>query len=396
MGGKAAIIWTVVLALILAPSCGRKGRVATKVPPDPEPLYLEGLKLFNRGKYKKAEEVFTRVQNYFPGDRVFAPKAELRVADCYFMRKEYPEAIARYTEFKKHHPFHPDVPYAEYQIALAHFKQIRSKDRDQEETRRALAAFQGVLSNHPGTIFAEKAREKVDFCKRRLLEHELYISRFYMKKKKYPAVEKRLKAALLAYGGTDKDDELLYLLALSLLKQKKEAEAAAYLRHLSRNYPKSRYRRKAEERLARIKVKEVPEILITARGSAVAPEEIAFGRPKITALRHERIEEKETDFWSGDVKVEGWGITLRCDTLTAKERMGRMVEMTAWGDVKVKSGSKEIFCGRAFMDLEKKVLVMEENPRIIGGGTVRRAEKMILHLDSGLLEVIKEKPAEGM
>ncbi len=191
---------------------------------------------------------------YFPEERNLVAKAELKMADCAFLRGEYLEAIERYTEFKKRYPFHPDVPYADFQIAMCYFEQMRPKDRDQEPTRKALRAFQEVLQKYPDTIFAEKARQKVALCKRRLAEHEIYVGKFYLKKGKYRAAFGRLLSAL-QLKGSGKEDEALYLLAVVSQKMGRYEEALKYLQTLKEEFPHSRFVRKSEVIRERLKTK---------------------------------------------------------------------------------------------------------------------------------------------
>src|SRR5208337_4835610 len=171
-----SITLILIISLVLIGCAGKKKNLAA--PKDPAVLYTAGTVLFNKGQYAEASEIFTRLKEYFPSDELYAPKADLRLADCYFFREEYPEAITRYLEFKKQRPFHPDIPYVEYQVGLCYYEQVLSKDRDQKATVKALTAFQNVVANYPGSVFARKAEEKINFCRRRLAENELYVANF--------------------------------------------------------------------------------------------------------------------------------------------------------------------------------------------------------------------------
>ena len=233
------LIGVILIVFLLMISCaGKKKRQS--VPQDPAVLYSGGMILFNSGKYKDAIEVFQRLKDYFPSDELYAPKADIRIADCYFFRKEYPEAITRFMEFKKQRPFHPDIPYVEYQLGICHYRQLLSKDRDQKATEKALTAFENVVANYPDTIFAQKAQEKIIFCRRRLAENELYIARFYLRKHKYAAVEKRASSTLEKYPASGLDDQALYYLAFALHKQERDPEALTPLTLLVETRSRSR------------------------------------------------------------------------------------------------------------------------------------------------------------
>ena len=106
------LIGIVLICCSVLLSCAGKNKPLPAAPKDPALLYTDGMVLFNKGRYKEAIVVFTRLKDYFPSDELYAPKADLRIADSHCFRKEYPEAITRYLEFKKRYPFHPDIPYA--------------------------------------------------------------------------------------------------------------------------------------------------------------------------------------------------------------------------------------------------------------------------------------------
>ena len=218
-------------------SCSKEVK---KAPSEPSALFQRGISLFNEGKFTQAKEVFSRFISYFPEERELVARAELKMADCAFMKKEYPEAIERYTEFKKRYPFHPDLPYAEFQIGMSYFKQIPSKERDQENTRKALEAFEEVVKKYPQTIFAEKAKDKIVFCKRRLAEHEIYVGKYYLRKKKYQAALSRFEEAL-SLKGSGKEEEALFLLAYTAQKSGNKELFQQYVKLLKENFPQSRF-----------------------------------------------------------------------------------------------------------------------------------------------------------
>ena len=383
--GKSALLVLAALALFNLTSCGGK---KTRVPPkDPEALYRKGLMLLNEGRYKKAEEAFSRLKSYFPERRDLMAKAELKLADCAYLSKDYPEAISRYGEFKRRHPFHPDVPYAEFQIAMAYFRQMRPKDRDQAPTRKALSAFENVLRNYPGTIFAKKAASKIALCKRRLAEHEIYVGKFYLKKKKLKAACDRFKAAL-AYHGSGLEAEALYLLALTLHKMGKDEEAASFLALLEREFPNGKYAREARALRTRLK----------AKGTKVAKLPLAPPSARSTPAQGLRIiaerEESTTSgmkFYIGDVKLSWEDLSLRAEEARVRYEAGTPTEVIAKGEVKVNYGPREILCREARLYPKEKVLVMEGNPRYNEPGLVIRGRRMVLHLDTGRLEIEGKK-----
>jgi outer membrane protein assembly factor BamD len=387
-----SIIMILIIAFLLIGCAGKKKIQAS--PKDPAVVYTEGMVLFNKGRYADATEVFTRLKEYFPSDELYAPKADLRIADCYAFRKEYPEAITRYMEFKKQYPFHPDIPYVEYQVGLCYYRQVLSKDRDQKATVKALTAFQNVVANYPDSVFAEKAQEKIIFCRRRLAENELYIAYFYLREGKYAAAEKRSFATLAKYPASGVDDEALYYLALALHKQERNAEALTPLTQLVGNYPQSTFAKPGKKLLASLKaqgvVAAVPagqEIdLREARPRDNAVKVLPF---RITAKNTKDILEKNAILYTGEVVALGEEVTIRCESLLLTMDEGNLPkEMVARDEVAVKRGEQEFFSKRAVWSPVAKTLVMTENAKIRGDeGTWISGDEITLHLDTGKLEI---------
>jgi lipopolysaccharide transport protein LptA len=153
--------------------------------------------------------------------------------------KEYVEAIAAYEEFKKIHPTHGEMPYVQYQIGMSHFKQMLSLDRDQTATKRALSSFEYLIANFPPSLFTEKAKEKIEICRKQLSDHEFYVGNFYYKQKNYWAASNRFQELLKSFPKTANEDEILFLLGKSYLELDQDAKAREVLSRIVYEYPQS-------------------------------------------------------------------------------------------------------------------------------------------------------------
>jgi outer membrane protein assembly factor BamD len=386
-------VGVILLCCIVLLSCASKKKVQS-APQDPDPLYTLGTVLFNNGKYREAIEIFTRLKDYFPSDELYAPKADLRIADCYCFRKEYSEAATRYLEFKKQYPFHPDIPYAEYQVGLCYYRQVLAKDRDQNATVKALTAFQNVTANYPDTIFAQKAQEKIIFCQRRLAENELYIARFYLRKGKYAAAEQRASSALTKYPASGVGDEALYYLAFALHKQERDAEALTPLTLLVGDYPQSPFAKPAGKLLASLKAEGT--IAASSLTEEIGMREV---RPfdqgsealpfRVTAKSTKNIRENNAILYTGDVVALGEEVTIRCESLLLTMGADNAPkEMVAREEVVVTTGRKEeIFGKKAVWSPTQKTIVMTEDAKLRGPGEWTRGDEITLYLDTGKIEI---------
>jgi outer membrane protein assembly factor BamD len=261
MGFSKRVIWSSVIVYLLIGGCQWK-EILRETEPTPAAQYKKGLAFYKRKQYARALEIFNELKANFPGEDPYYSWAELKAADCHFFKEEYEEAITNYEEFRKFHPFHEDIPYVIFQIGLAYFNQMKSADRDQSFTRKALSNFEFLIASYPPSIFSEKAREKVKICRKRLAEQELYIAKYHYKKKKYQGAKERLEVLVEIYPEVDILDEALVYLGKSHLQLGESEAARKVFTHLVQKYPESRYSNEAKERLS-----ELPKEEFTSPGA---------------------------------------------------------------------------------------------------------------------------------
>jgi outer membrane protein assembly factor BamD len=239
--------WMILLpiALFLLFGCGGKGKEIKKIEGDPEILYKQALVQFNKRLYPEALKKFQELKSSFPDSPPYTLWAELKVGDCHFLQKEYVEAIAAYEEFKKIHPGHEELPYVQYQIGMSHYNQMRTLDRDQTSTKKALSNFEYLIANYPSGLFTEKAKEKIGVCKKRLADHEFYVGNFYYKKGRFQAAAVRFDGLLVKFPKEPEEDKTLYFLGKSYLELDQWEKANVAFMKIVTEYPKSSHYKEA-------------------------------------------------------------------------------------------------------------------------------------------------------
>jgi len=274
------VFYLPILLILLLGCAGKKKEIKT-IEGNPEILYKRALAQFNKRDYSEALKLFEQIKASFPDSPPYTIWAELKIADCHFLKKDYVEAIAAYEEFKKFHPTHEEIPYVLYQIGLSYFNQMRTLDRDQTFTQRALSNFEYLVANYPPSIFTEKASEKVGICKKRLFDHEFYIGNFYYKKGKYQAAASRFEGLLEKFPKNPEEDKALYFLGKSYIELEKKEKAIESFSRIVKEYPKSIYFKEAKSIVDHgVKSKKTPEKtkLEEARKGRVEPETIVMVR----------------------------------------------------------------------------------------------------------------------
>lgn len=217
---KKSLISLIILSLVfLVSGCAHKEPEVRTA----KDIFQEATDLARKGKTDKAAEKFMEVRTYYPGDEL-AKKSLLETADLYYNDKNYPSALESYDEFRLLYPTDPESGYCLYRIAMCHFNQIGTFDRDQKETVSAIQTFESFIETYPDSPYVRGAKDNIEQAKTTLAKHYLSIGKYYLKKKKYEAACNRFQYVKSLYGGLDLEEDLDALISRSCGKQKKQAK----------------------------------------------------------------------------------------------------------------------------------------------------------------------------
>jgi len=148
-------------------------------------------------------------------------------------------------EFISRHPRHPSVDYAKYMLAMSHYRQSSSAEKDAKQSMEAIAGFKRLLREHPASPYAKDGANRLQRLFNKLAEHELNIGRFYFNKGRYVASANRFQVIVEKYQTTPAIEEGLYWLAASFDKLGITDNARETAELLTHNYPNSEWSRKA-------------------------------------------------------------------------------------------------------------------------------------------------------
>ena len=189
--------------LIQTSGCGyfKWGSGGTKeLEQTPEALMNEGIDAYQRKKYSKAIEAFQKMKDRFPYNQ-YAIVAELKLADSYYLNKDYALAATAYKEFEKLHPANEIIPYIIFQLGMCYFKEMPTIDRDQSFAIQAAGEFERLIKTYPQSEYVEKARDNLVIAQKNMVHHEFAIGEFYFKHNKYDAALARFEGILTKYPG---------------------------------------------------------------------------------------------------------------------------------------------------------------------------------------------------
>jgi len=217
--------------------------------------YERGLEELKKENYVEASHYFTYVKQKFPFSK-YAGLAELALADTEFARGNYQEAIDSYKSFARLHPTHEKVEdgYTAFRIAECYVKEMPDDwfilppayEKDQSYVRDALRELDSALAKYPDAAYVKQAKAYRRDVLRRLIEHEVYVARFYLDRGHPKAAVLRIEGALRQYPDSGQEGELMITLGETNLKLGNAARAKQLFERVAHEYGNSLQIKRAE------------------------------------------------------------------------------------------------------------------------------------------------------
>ena len=203
-----------------------------------EQIYADAWKKLRNADWADAAKQFAEVERQHPYS-VWARRATLMSAYCYYQANKYTEAVATADSYISLHPGSKEVAYAFYLKAVSLYEQIVDVERDQSNTEQALVALQDVVQRFPDTEYARDATLKIDLTLDHLAGKQMEIGRYYLHQGDYIGAINRFRVVVEQYQKTTQIAEALERLteAYYALGLTREAQTAAAI--LGHNYPGS-------------------------------------------------------------------------------------------------------------------------------------------------------------
>ena len=200
--------------------------------------YQEGLDSLDKGDVLYAAKKFNEAEVLFP-QSIWAPRAALMAAYSYYSQDYYGDAIAELERFIIIYPNHKSIQYAHYLLGICFYEQIIDEKKDLRVISNAKEKFTHVMKTYPESDYAFDSELKLDQVNDILASKEIYVGRYYFKKKKWIPAINRFKLVVDNYSTTIYVEEALHRLVeiYFILGLKEESEKYAQL--LGYNYQSS-------------------------------------------------------------------------------------------------------------------------------------------------------------
>ena len=234
-----------LLFLIILVSCSKKNIENSVI--KEKSLELQVLETYDIGKdalesgdVLYAARKFNEAETLFPQSE-WAPKSALMAAYSYYVQDYYSDSIAELERFIRVYPYHKNISYAHYLMGICYFEQIVDEKKDLQSIKSAKMKFEYVLNEYTNTEYALDAEFKISLINDILASKEMYIGRYYFKKKKWISAINRFRTVVDDYDTTIYTAEALHRLVevhytIGLIK-----EAEKYAQLLGYNYGSSEW-----------------------------------------------------------------------------------------------------------------------------------------------------------
>lgn len=218
-------------------------------------LFDRGSKALDAKKWLPAREYFKQVVESYTAS-TYRPDAKLGIGDTYLGEGSSEALVLAINEFREFLTFYPTnrrADYAQYKLALAHFRQMRNPQRDQTQTRDAVKELETFAARYPNSSLMPEATAKLREARDRLSQSDYQVGFFYYRQRWYPGAIDRFRAVLKQDPEFTRRDAVYFYLADSFTKIKRQAEALPYYGRLVEEFQQSEYLEESRKRIAEIK-----------------------------------------------------------------------------------------------------------------------------------------------
>lgn len=197
-------------------------------------------------------------EQIFLGDTIeknYDPNVIMKRGEAFFDKEEFAEAIVEYQHFLELHRAHQLAVYAQFRLAESHLRMGKSIDRDPEPIQKAIAAFEKLRKDFPGSKYEGQALQRLEDCHDWLAQTHLFVGQFYYRRASYLAAAHRFDLIMKDYPGKKVAPEALYYLALTYQELGANDWATEKLQLLVEKYPNSEVAGSGRRLLAKLEKK---------------------------------------------------------------------------------------------------------------------------------------------
>ncbi len=203
-----------------------------------EVLYNDGLARMNRKNYAAAVKKFNELDKQHPYSQ-WSKKSVLLTTYASYESGDWAEAINSGKRYLQLYPASSDAPYAQYLVGMSYFNQMPDVERDQEQTQKALEAFEELVRKWPNSEYVPDAKQRIEATRDQVAGKEMDIGRHYLERRNYTGALNRFRTVLTKYQTTRHSEEALARISEAYFALGIVAEAQTAAAVLGHNFPGS-------------------------------------------------------------------------------------------------------------------------------------------------------------
>ena len=173
------------------------------------------------GNYRRAIGLFETIQSRFPFSEL-SNQIQMELMYAYYKSGAKEETIDQTEAFIRENPTSPNIDYALYIQALAHFEdqpdfleRTFNKDMNKRpplDVEKSFSILERLVTRYPASEYAADAELRMVFLKNRLAAYENIVADYYIRSGAYVAALNRAKDALERYNGVPSNEESLKIM----------------------------------------------------------------------------------------------------------------------------------------------------------------------------------------
>jgi outer membrane protein assembly factor BamD len=235
-----------LLLLALLVACSKNSKSLTPMSA-PELTMQKADALFNAKKYARAYPLYQQV--VFERNSALAADAQMKLAQSYFYLNKFSEAEVEYEQLIKLFPDYPNINMAYYQIGVCYLEMSPKPQYTQEDSQKAIDAFQTFIDKFPTDKLRPDAIEKLQKAQYKLIEKEYDNGHIYYMMADYSSALLYFNE-VIALGNMDKLERLsLYFSAKIYIAQRNWLMANQTFETLQKDFPNSKETLKIKDKL---------------------------------------------------------------------------------------------------------------------------------------------------
>ena len=174
----------------------------------------KALYLYEKENFTDAQTLFEDVMPFYRGSEK-AEDIAWHYANCSYYLKEYTTSAYYFKQFTNTFPNSKNNEDASFMIASAFDKLAPNQMLDQENTRKAIEAYQLFLNTFPNSKRAAECNKAIDKLRERLYKKDFESAQLYFQVEDYRAAVHALKNLLKNYPDANDAENARYMIVKS-------------------------------------------------------------------------------------------------------------------------------------------------------------------------------------